>query len=101
MFVWSHSLFLGESAQSEGKGRGIDRRHEQPTGLSALWLDKPIEIDPLITRSDHSPHSGPLAGPDPAQDRFETNAMFILTPQLNARLWIRLMQLVDLLWKFF
>ena len=101
MLVWSYPLFLGESGQSKGKGLRIDRRHEQPTGLSALWLHKAIHIHPLIARSDHGPHSAPLAGPDAAQDRLETDAVFILTPQFNARLWIRLMELLDLLWKFF
>lgn len=101
VFVWPHPLFLGESSQSEGKGRGIDRRHEQPTGLSALWLHKPIEIHPLIARSDHSPHPGALAGPDAAQDRFETDAVLILAPEFNAGFWIGLMQLLDLLWEFF
>ena len=101
VFLWPHALFLGESREGEGKGRCIDRRHEQPTGLSALRLHKPIEIHPLIARSDHSPHPGPLAGPEAAQDRFETDTVFILTPELNSRLWIRLMQLLDLLWEFF
>lgn len=101
VFVWPHPLFLGESSQSEGKGRGIDRRHEQPTGLSALWLHKPIEIHPLIARSDHGPHSGPLSGPDAAQNRFETDAVLILAPEFNAGFWIRLMQRLDLLWEFF
>jgi hypothetical protein len=101
VFLWPHCLFLGESREREEKGCCIDRRHEQPTGLSALWLHKPLEIHPLIARSHHGPHSGPLAGPDPAQDRFEADAVFILTPELNTRLWIRLMQLLDLLRQFF
>src|SRR6266567_2824631 len=101
VFVWSHPLFLGESSQNEGKGHCIDRRHEQPTGISAVWLHKHIEIHPLIARSDHGPHSGPLSGPDAAQDRFETDAVFILAPEFNAGFWIRLMQLLDLLWEFF
>jgi hypothetical protein len=101
VFIWPHSLFLGESREREGKGRCIDRRHEQPTGLSAAWLHKPIEIHPLIARSHHRSHSGPLSGPDATQDRFETDAVFILTPEFKARLWIRLMQLLDLLREFF
>jgi len=99
--VRTHPLFLGEGGESEGKSRSIDRRHEQPTGLSTLWLHKPIEIHPLIALSDHSPYSGPFAGPDAAQDRFETDAVFILTPQFNARLWILLSQRIYLLREFF
>ena len=93
--------FRGESSQSQGKGRGIDRRHKQPTGLSALWLHKPIEIHPLIARSDHSPYPGSFSCPDAAQDRFETDVVLILAPEFNAGFWIRLMQLLKLFWEFF
>ena len=92
VFLWPHPLFVSESCEREGKGRSIDRRHEKPTGLSAPGMHKPIQIYPLIARSDHGPHAGPLAGPDAAQDRLETDAVLILTPQFNACLGIRLMQ---------
>lgn len=101
VFVRSYLLFLSESSQSEGKGRCIDRRYEQPTGLSALWFHKPIEIHPLIALPDHSSHSGPLSSPNAAQDRFETDAMLILAPEFNAGFWIGLMELLNLLWEFF
>ncbi len=101
VFIWAHSLLLGESSQSKGKGSSIDRRHEQPTGLSALWLHKPIQVHPLIARPDYSPHSGSFSGPDPAQDRFETDAMLVLAPEFNAGFWILLSQRSSLLWEFF
>ena len=99
MFLWPDALFLGESRQSEGKGHGIDRRHEQPTGLSALGFHKAIH--PVIARSDQRPHAGSLSRPDAAQDRFETDAMFILAPQFNAGFGILLSQLLSLLREFF
>lgn len=101
MFLWPHALLLSESRERKGKGGSIDRRHEQPARLSALGLDKPIEIHPLIARSDDDPHSRPLACPDAAQDRFEPDAMLILAPEFNAGFWIRLAQLFDLLGEFF
>lgn len=101
MFGWTDLVFLSESGESEGKSRSIDRRHEQPGGLSALWLDKPIEVHPLIAWSDHGSHSGSFAGPDQAQDWFETNAVLILAPEFNAGFWIRLLQRLDFLWEFF
>jgi len=101
LLVWPSSLVLGESGQRQRKGRGIDGRHEQPTGLSALGLHKPIEIHPLIARSDHGPYSGPLARPDAAQNWFEADAVLILAPQFKAGFWIGLMQPCDLLWEFF
>lgn len=101
LFVWPHPLFLGERRQREGKGHRIHGGHEQPTRLSAQGLHKPIEIHPLIARSDHGPHSAPLAGPDAAQDRFETDAMLILAPEFQAGFWRRLLQSEDLFGQFF
>jgi hypothetical protein len=99
--VWPTSLFLGEGAEGEREGLRIDSGHKQPRSLSALWLDKPVEVHPLIARSDDCLDAAPFARPDPAQDRFETDAMLILTPPLNLSLWILLLQLLDLLWEFF
>jgi hypothetical protein len=49
VLVWSHPLFLCESPQRQRKGLGMDRGHEQPTGLSALRLH--VEIQPLVAWS--------------------------------------------------
>ena len=86
VFVWHHPQVPGR---------------KQPTGLSALWRNIPIEIHPLIARSDHSPYPGSFSRPDAAQDRFETDAVLILAPEFNAGFWIRLMQLLKLFWEFF
>jgi hypothetical protein len=101
VFVWPQPLFLGECRQRAGKGRGRDRRHEQPAGPSAWWLHKPVELHPLRALADHGSHSAPLAGPDAAQDRFESDAVLILAPEFNAGCWIRLLQREDLLGQFF
>ena len=101
VFVRPQPLFLGKSRQREGKGRGIDRWHEQPAGPSAPGLHKPIQIHPLIALADYSPHSAPLAGPDAAQDGFEADAVLILAPEFKAGFWVRLLQREDLLGQFF
>ncbi len=44
---------------------------------------------------------GPFARPDPAQDRFEPNAMLIGRPQLDRGLGKRLLHRVHLLREFF
>src|SRR5437899_203634 len=46
--VWPGTLFLSEGCQSERKGRRINRRHEQPARLAALWLNKAVQVHPLI-----------------------------------------------------
>ena len=101
VFVWPYLLFLGEGGEGQRKGLSIDGRHEQPTGLSTLRLDKAIEVHPLIARPDHCPNAAAFPCPDPAQDGFEADAMLILAPQFNLSLWICLLQLVDLLGQFF
>ena len=101
VLVWPHPVLLGKRRQRQGKGRGIDRRHEQPAGLSALRLHQPVEIHPLLALANHDPHSGPFAGPDAAQNRFEANAVLILAPEFQAGFWVRLLQREDLLGQFF
>lgn len=99
--VRSSALFLSKGGQSKRKSRRIDRWHEQPAGFSALWLDKAIEVHPLIARADYSPNPASFACPDPAQDWFETDAVFVLTPHFNAGFRICLAQLLNLLREFF
>ena len=86
---------------SQEEQRNRARSIHNASYLVILRIIDNIQIHPLIARSHHRPHSGPLSGPDATQDRFETDAVFILTPEFNARLWIRLMQLLDLLREFF
>jgi hypothetical protein len=101
VLVWPHPLFLGEGRQSEGKGRGSDRWQEEPAGPSGPGLHQSVEIHPLLALADHGPHSGSLASPDAAQDRFEADAVFILAPEFQTRCWRRLAQCLHLLGQFF
>jgi hypothetical protein len=101
VLVWPSPLLLDEGSKSKRKGRCVDGRHEQPGSLSALWLHKTVEVHPLIARSDQRPDPASFPRPGATQDRFEANAMFILTPQFNLSVWIRLMLFLDLLWEFF
>ena len=101
VFVRPHALLLGKGGERQRKSGRIDRGHEQPPGRAAVWVHKAIQIHPLIAWSDHGPHSGPLAIPNAAQNRFETNAVLILAPQFNGGFWVRFLQLFDLLGEFF
>jgi hypothetical protein len=101
LLVRPSALFLSEGSQRERTGRGSDRRHEQPTGFSALRLHQPVEIHPLIAWTDDGPHSAPFACPDPAQDRFEADAVLVLTPEFNLGFRICLVQLFEFVWQFF
>lgn len=101
VLVWPHLLFLREGRQRERKSGDRDGGHEEPTGRATLWLYKAIEIHPAIARSHHRPNSAPFASPDATQDGFETDTVFVLTPQFNPGFWISLAQLLDLLRQFF
>ena|SRR5262249_23861244 len=65
VLVWSHPLFLCESRERQRKSRGIDCRHEHPTGLSALGLHKAVEIHPLVAWSHHCSDTTAEASPTP------------------------------------
>lgn len=99
--VWPGTLFLSEGCQSERKGRRINRRHEQPARLAALWLNKAVQVHPLIAMADHRPNTAPFARPNPTQNGFETDAMLVLAPEFHFGFGIRLLQLFNLLREFF
>jgi len=101
VLIWPNSLLLDEGSKSKRKGGRVDGRHEQPGSLSALWLNKPVEVHPLVARSHNRSHSASCFGPDATQDGFEADAMLILAPQFNPGFWIRFLQLVDLFGQFF
>src|SRR5262249_11481688 len=100
-FLRSHTLLLSKGAERQRKGFSIDCGHEQPRSLSALRLNKAIEIHPLIARPDYCPQPCAFLRPHPAQDRFEPDTVLILAPEFYHRFGILLSELVEFLGKFF
>jgi len=60
-----------------------------------------IYVEPLEAMLDGDTRAGPFARPDPAQDRFEPNAMLIGRPQLDRGLGKRLLHRFHLLREVF
>lgn len=101
VLVWPNLLFLCEGGQRDGEGCGVDGGQEQPTRLSAFRLHKPVQMHPLIPLTDHRSHPAPCARPHATQDGLESNAVFILAPEFNTSVGIRLVQLFHLLGEVF
>lgn len=82
---------LGEMRQGKREHIRPHCRQEQPLRLSGRRLHKTVDVEPLVALLDGDTRSGPFARPDPAQDRFESNAMLIGRPQLDRGLGKRLL----------
>ena len=94
---WARADGLGELCQGNREHIRPHCRQEQPLRLSGRRLHKTVEVEPLEAMLDGHTRPGSFARPDPAQDRFEPNAMLIGRPQLDRGLRKRLLQRVHLL----
>ena len=99
VFVRSHGL--SEMLQGHGKDVGIHGWQEQPLGISGGWMDKGIDIEPLVAMLHHHHWTLPVEDPDPTKDGFESNAVPINGPQFDRRLRCGLLHLLESLWEFF
>ncbi len=77
---WARADGLGELCQGNREHIRPYRRPEHPLGLSGRRLHKTVEVEPLEAMLDGHTRPGCFARPDPAQDRFEPNAMLIGRP---------------------
>ncbi len=98
---WACADGLGELRQRNREHIRPYGRQEQPLRLSGSRLHKTVEVEPLEAMLDGDTRSGPFARPDPAQDRFEPNAMLIGCPQFDRGLGKRLLHRIHLLREFF
>ncbi len=92
---------LGELRQRNREHIRPHRWQEQPLRLSGSRLHKTVDVEPLEAVLDSDTRPRPLARPDPAQDRFEPNAMLIGRPQLDRGLGKCLLHRVYLLREVF
>ncbi len=98
---WACADGLGELCQRKREHIRPHGRQEQPLGLSGSRLHKTVEVERVLAMLDGHTWPGPLAGPDPAQDRFEPNAMLIGRPQLDRGLGKCLLHCIHLLREVF
>ncbi len=98
---WACADGLGELRQRNREHIRPHRRQEQPLRLSGSRLHETVEVEPLEAMLDGDTRAGAFARPDPAQNRFESNAMLIGRPQLDRGLGKRLLHRVHLLREVF
>jgi hypothetical protein len=82
---------LGELCQRKREHIRPHRWQENPLRLSGSGLHKTVDVEPLEAMLDSDMRPGTFAHPDPAQDRFEPNAVLIGRPQLDRGLGKRLL----------
>ena len=101
LLVSARSDGLSEMLQSQGKDVGIHGGQEQPVSISGGWMDKRIDVEPLVTMLHDHRWTLPIEDPDPTKDGFESNAVLIEGPQFDRRLRCGLLHLLESLWEFF
>jgi hypothetical protein len=74
---------------------------QEPLRLPSGWLDKGVDIPPLIAMVDRGDRADPAPCPDPPQHWFESDAMLIHRPQFHHILWMRVLDRLDELGQFF
>ena len=92
---------LGELRQRNREHIRPHCRQEQPFRLSRSRLHKTVEVEPLEAMLDSNTWPGAFAHPNPAQDRFEPNAVLIGRPQFDRDLGKGLLDRVQLLREVF
>ena len=85
VLVTSQSLGTGELGQHLAVDVGANAWHQEPVVLSRLRPHPGTHVAPLVAWPDGSGGFHIGQEPDPVTDRFETEAMFILSPHLDRR----------------
>ena len=86
---------VGElAARERERGQGHSGQ-EEPPGATGAWMDKCLEIGPLVTVRDGRPGALAPGAPHPAPDGLEPEAVLVGGPELYARPWERLLERLD------
>ena len=79
--------------------RDCHARQQQPEGVAGRRTDKPVEVCPCIAVLDNHDRALPFLAPDPPNDRFEADAMLILTPHFDGRVGVLGLDLGYAVWE--
>src|SRR5262245_1992759 len=76
-----------ESASELGErqriGSNRDCRQQQPKGLTTAWADKTVQVHPLVAMLHLDNWSLASSAPDPSDDRFEADTVFVHRPYFH------------------
>ena len=73
----------GERRQERAEQRGVDAVGDEPHDLTGGRPDEAVQIEPLVAVMAAGGRAAPTWRPDFAQDRFQSEAVFIECPDLD------------------
>jgi hypothetical protein len=86
---------VGELAERERERCQGHSGQEEPPSATGAWMDKRIEIGPLVAVLDGRPGALAPRAPDPAHDGFEPDAVLVGSPELYGLPWERVLERLD------
>src|SRR5712692_5558129 len=98
---WPCSHFLSEGRQHLTEELGGDGGEEPPDGLTGGGTDEATDVEPLVALLHRGNRALADRGPDPSDQRQESNAMLIGRPELDLRLRMRCLDRRDLVRQIF
>lgn len=73
----------GERRQQRAEQRGVDAVGDEPHDLTRGWSDEAVQIKPLVAVMATGGRTAATRRPDLAQDRFQSEAVFVERPDLD------------------
>jgi hypothetical protein len=101
LFLLAGSYGLSEVLQGQRKDVNIHGGQEQPLRVSGGWVDKGIDVEPLVAMLNDSRWTLTVEYPDPTENGLESDAMLIGGPEFDRGLWSSLLHLVEGFGEFF
>lgn len=101
LFLFAGSYGLSEVLQGQCKDLNVHGGQEQPLRVSGGWVDKGIDVEPLVAMFHNSRWTLAVEHPDPTEEGLESDAMLIGGPEFDRGLWSSLLHLVEGFGEFF
>ncbi|GHO87712.1 hypothetical protein KSZ_57180 [Dictyobacter formicarum] len=101
VFVVARTDGLGKMRQRQVHHLEINSGQDEPLGAPRVGMNKAVEGEPFVALLHSNARSRPFAYPHPAQDRFQTDAMFVHRPHFDAGLGVLQVNQLDILTQFF
>jgi hypothetical protein len=85
----------GERRQERTEQRGVDAVGDEPHDLARGWPDEAVQIEPLVAVMAAGGRTAAARRPDLAQDRFQSEAVFVERPDLDRNRRFGALELAD------